>query len=46
VAKGADEGEAVVTATFDPDELARVRRTHTMLADRIGLDGPRWVIEA
>jgi 5-aminopentanamidase len=46
LARAADEGEAVLTAIFDPEELARVRRTHTMLADRIGLDGPRWVIEA
>jgi 5-aminopentanamidase len=28
-----DEGEAVVVATLDPNELARVRRTHTMLDD-------------
>jgi predicted amidohydrolase len=33
VVRAADEGEAVVTARLDPAELARVRATHTMLAD-------------
>jgi len=33
LAKALDEGEAVVTATFDPAELARVRKAHTMLLD-------------
>jgi predicted amidohydrolase len=46
LARAADAGEAVVTAVFDPDELARVRRRHSMLADRLpGSAGPRWVIE-
>ncbi len=35
LAKAPDEGEAVVTATFDPVELDRVRRTHTMLAEYV-----------
>jgi predicted amidohydrolase len=34
VVRAADEGEAVVVATLDPVELARVRATHTMLRDR------------
>jgi predicted amidohydrolase len=33
--RGADEGEAVVVATLDPAELARVRAAHSMLADRL-----------
>jgi predicted amidohydrolase len=32
--RGPDEGDAVVTAEFDPAELARVRSRHTMLLDR------------
>jgi hypothetical protein len=39
VAKGPDEGEAVVVATLDPVELARVSDTHTMLRDRPGGPG-------
>ena len=34
VVRAADEGEAVVVATLDPAELARVRAAHTMLLDR------------
>jgi predicted amidohydrolase len=46
MARAADEGEAVVTAAFDPQELSRVRRAQTMLVDRLpSLEGPRWVIE-
>ncbi len=33
MARAADHGEAVVTATLDPTELVRVRTAHTMLAD-------------
>ena len=36
--RGADDGEAVIVGVFDPVELARVRATHGMLADR----GPTW----
>ena len=32
--RGADDGEAVIVGVFDPVELARVRATHGMLADR------------
>jgi 5-aminopentanamidase len=42
VTRAADEGEAVVTATLDPDELQRVRMSHTMLLDHSpGSGGPR-----
>ena len=34
IARAADEGEAVVVATFDPAELAATRAAHSMLADR------------
>lgn len=34
LARGADEGEAVVLAELDPAELARVRAAHSMLVDR------------
>jgi 5-aminopentanamidase len=34
LARGADVGEAVVVAAFDPAELARVRAAHAMLTDR------------
>jgi predicted amidohydrolase len=34
LARGADEGEAVVVAELDPAELTRVRAAHSMLADR------------
>ncbi|MGE5829879.1 MAG: carbon-nitrogen hydrolase family protein [Micromonosporaceae bacterium] len=34
LARAGNDGEAVVAATLDRDELARVRATHTMLADR------------
>lgn len=33
LARGADEGERVVVATLDADELARVRAAHAMLAE-------------
>ncbi len=39
--RAADEGEAVVVATLDPAELARVRAAHTMLRDRRELGGRR-----
>jgi 5-aminopentanamidase len=38
-----EDGEAVVVAEFDPAELARVRQTHTMLADRPLHQGARRV---
>jgi predicted amidohydrolase len=42
LARAGDDGEAVVTATLDRAELARVRGAHTMLADRpAGPGGPR-----
>ncbi|MDG4826786.1 carbon-nitrogen hydrolase family protein [Asanoa sp. WMMD1127] len=41
VVRAADEGEAVVVATLDPAELARVRTAHTMLRDRRELGGRR-----
>lgn len=33
--RAADTGEAVVSAVFDPAELARARQAHRMLADRL-----------
>ncbi|MEV0719525.1 carbon-nitrogen hydrolase family protein [Asanoa sp. NPDC050611] len=39
--RAADEGEAVVVATLDPAELARVRSAHTMLRDRVALGARR-----
>jgi len=42
--RAADAGEAVVVATLDPAELARVRDTHTMLRDRRELGERRTVI--
>ncbi|GIF60210.1 carbon-nitrogen hydrolase family protein [Asanoa iriomotensis] len=41
VVRAADEGEAVVVATLDPAELARVRSAHTMLRDRRELGARR-----
>jgi predicted amidohydrolase len=42
LARAADDGEAVVTATFDPVHLARTRAAHTMLLDRpLGPGEPR-----
>jgi predicted amidohydrolase len=47
LARAGDEGEAVVVATFEPGELARVRREHTMLVDRrADLDGARRLVTA
>jgi predicted amidohydrolase len=44
VARAADEGEAVVVATFDPAVLAATREAHSMLADRRAEQGvPRTV---
>ncbi len=44
VARAADEGEAVVVATFDPAVLAATREAHSMLADRRADQGvPRAV---
>ena len=34
LARAADDGEAVVTATFDPAQLVQTRAAHTMLLDR------------
>jgi predicted amidohydrolase len=39
LARGADTGTAVLTATLDPGELARVRAAHTMLVDRLPSQG-------
>jgi predicted amidohydrolase len=40
--KGRDDGQEVVVATLDPEELVRVRDTHTMLRDRpTTTGGPR-----
>lgn len=44
VARAADEGEAVVVATFDPAELERTRAAHSMLADRRADQGSRRVL--
>ncbi|MFS8477932.1 MAG: carbon-nitrogen hydrolase family protein [Micromonosporaceae bacterium] len=47
LARAGDEGEAVVVAAFEPTELARVRRAHTMLIDRrADLGGPRRLVTA
>ena len=47
LARAGDEGEAVVVATFEPAELARVRREHTMLVDRrADLGGARRLLVA
>jgi predicted amidohydrolase len=41
-----DAGEAVVVATLDPEELARVRSAHTMLLDRaVGPDKKRRLVK-
>lgn len=39
--RAADEGTAVVVATLRPEELARVRSAHSMLADRLPGQGGR-----
>jgi predicted amidohydrolase len=45
LARAADAGEAVVVATLDPAEVARVRAEHPMLTDRRDdLDGPRRLL--
>jgi 5-aminopentanamidase len=44
VARAADEGEAVVVATFDPAELERTRAAHSMLVDRRADQGSRRVL--
>lgn len=44
VRRAPNNGEAVVVATLDPVELARVRRTHSMLADRLPHQGGRRVV--
>jgi predicted amidohydrolase len=44
VARAADEGEAVVAATFDPASLAATREAHSMLADRLPDQGGRRVL--
>lgn len=45
--RGADDGEAVIVGVFEPVELARVRSTHQMLADRLpGLGGERAQLTA
>ncbi|MFG2050274.1 carbon-nitrogen hydrolase family protein [Micromonospora sp. NPDC048935] len=42
LARGADEGTAVLVATLDPAELAATRSAHSMLADRLAdQGGPR-----
>jgi 5-aminopentanamidase len=45
IKRAADEGEAIVVATLDPTELARVRAAHTMLRDRRDL-GERRILTA
>ena len=44
VARAADEGEAIVAATFDPASLAATREAHSMLADRRSDQGSRRVL--
>ncbi|SCL19280.1 Predicted amidohydrolase [Micromonospora pallida] len=39
--RGADTGEDVLVATLDPEQLARTRADHPMLADRLADQGPR-----
>ncbi|MFI7215215.1 carbon-nitrogen hydrolase family protein [Micromonospora maritima] len=39
LARGADTGEDVLTATLDPQALAATRAAHTMLLDRLPHDG-------
>jgi predicted amidohydrolase len=47
IARGGDEGEAVVIAELDPRELGRVRGRHTMLRDRRPeLGGRRQIVAA
>ncbi len=43
LAKAPDDGEAIVIATFDPAELDRVRRTHTMLAEYASSSSTLWM---
>ncbi len=44
LARAADEGEAIVVADLDPEELVRVRTKHRMLLDRrTDLGGRRWL---
>ncbi|HEY0697475.1 MAG TPA: carbon-nitrogen hydrolase family protein [Micromonospora sp.] len=40
LARGTDDGEAVLTAVLDPGQLARTRAAHPMLAERLPDQGP------
>ncbi|HEU4406323.1 MAG TPA: carbon-nitrogen hydrolase family protein [Polyangiaceae bacterium] len=47
IARGGDEGEAVLVAELDPREIGRVRERHAMLRDRRGdLGGRRSIVVA